>query len=694
MTKKLVIVESPTKAKTIKRFLGKDYIVLASMGHVIDLPKSQFGINIEHDFEPKYITIRGKGQILSELKSARKKVDTVYLAADPDREGEAICWHLARVLNIPLENNCRVEFNEITKEAIKKSFKNPRAIDNSRVNAQQARRILDRLVGYKISPLLWAKVKKGLSAGRVQSVSLKLICEREKEIEKFETEEYWSITALLTPDFKKNKFEAKFIGSLDNKKIELESETFVKNILKEIKDKTFTITKIIKKERKKNPTPPFTTSSLQQEAARKLGNTAKKTMRLAQQLYEGIALERKNPVGLITYIRTDSVKISNEALENVRKYIAEKFGNENLPSTPRYYKGKKNAQEAHEAIRPTSPDRDPDSVKKYLNKDQFKLYKLIWDRFVASQMKSAILDTVRADIKVGNYIFRATGSAIKFPGFMTIYIEGKDTEEVKEAGILPPIEENQEMKLLQIEPKQHFTQPPPRFSEAMLVKTLEEKGIGRPSTYAPIIDTILQRGYVIKENKVFKPTELGFIVVGILIEYFKDIMDIDFTAQMEEKLDQVEEGEYSWLNLVKEFYYPFKDNLEVAEKEMEKIEIKDEVTDEICPNCGKNLVIKLGRFGKFLACPGFPDCRFTKPIVQETDVNCPKCSASVVVRKTKKGRNFFGCSAYPNCDFISWNKPVEETCPECSSYLVEKSTQKKELLQCSNKECKFKKDKG
>ncbi len=697
MSKKLVIVESPTKAKTIKQFLGRDYTIKASMGHVIDLPKSQFGVDVNKNFEPKYITIRGKGKILEELKNASKKADIVYLAADPDREGEAICWHLARALNLNIENqaNCRVEFHEITKDAIKKSFQNPRDIDYNKVNAQQARRILDRLVGYKISPLLWRKVRKGLSAGRVQSVALKLICEREREIEKFIPEEYWSLTAFLTPDYKKDKFEAKFIGK-KGKKTALKTKDAVEDILKTIDEKTFMVQSIEKKEKKRNPPPPFTTSNLQQEAARKLGYTGKKTMQIAGQLYEGIPLEKKKPVGLVTYIRTDAVRVSQESLTEVRQYIAEKIGKEYLPSSPRYYRAKKGAQEAHEAIRPTSAYRTPEEMQQFLTKDQFRLYKLIWERFMASQMKSALLDTIKVDIKVDDYIFRTTGSSIKFPGYMTLYIEGEDLKKEKKRKIedIPPLSVGQELTLLQFEPKQHFTQPPPRFSEAMLVKTLEENGIGRPSTYVPTISTILNRGYVIKEKKVFKPTELGFIVLDILQEFFKDIIDVDFTAQMEKKLDQVEEGDYPWLELIKEFYSPFQASLKIAEEKMPKIKLVDEETDELCPKCNRNLVIKTGRFGKFLACPGFPDCKFTKPITKEAGVNCPKCGAAVLLKKTKKKRDFFGCSAYPKCDFISWDKPTSKLCPECNSYLVEKNTAKKKHLQCSNGKCSFKKEKN
>ncbi len=688
MTKKLVIVESPTKAKTIKRYLGKDFAVKASVGHVIDLPKSQFGIDIENNFQPKYITIRGKGEILNELKTARKNADEVFLAADPDREGEAICWHLARVLEIPEGKNCRVEFNEITKEAVKKAFQKPRAINTNKVDAQQARRILDRLVGYKISPLLWKNVRKGLSAGRVQSVALKLITDREQEIEQFKPAEYWSISLFLSPDLKKNMFEARFIGP-EGDKSELKTQQDVDKILEELEGQDYRVLSIVKKEKNKYPAPPFTTSSLQQEAARKLGFTSFKTMRIAQQLYEGIPLEKKKPEGLITYIRTDAVRVSNEALRELRDLIKKNYGASYLSPSIRYFKGKKNAQEAHEAIRPAAVNNLPDKIKQYLTKDQYRLYKIIWERFTASQMAAAVLDTVKVDIKGGNYIFRATGSTTKFLGFMSLYVEGEDISVDREEGPLPPLEEGQGLKLIKTEPKQHFTQPPPRFTEAMLVKTLEEKGIGRPSTYAPIIGTIQQRGYVTKEGKVFKPTELGFVVIKILKNYFKEIIDVNFTAQMEERLDQVEDGDYPWLRVVKEFYDPFKDSLQQAETSINKVEIKDEASEETCPQCGRNLVYKFGRFGKFLACPGFPDCRYTKPILKEAGVNCPECGAPIVVRKNKKGRIFYGCSAYPVCKFISSQKPAKELCPRCQSYMVEKKKGNGYIWQCTKKECGY-----
>ncbi len=693
MSSKLVIVESPTKAKTLKRYLGRDFAVKASVGHVIDLPKSQFGIDIDNDFKPKYITIRGKGDVLKELKKARKKADQVYLAADPDREGEAICWHLAKALDLSCGSDCRVEFNEITKEAVKKAFQEPRAIDEDRVNAQQARRILDRVVGYKISPLLWKNVKKGLSAGRVQSVALRLICEREEEIGAFKPEEYWSLTAGLTPDFKKNSFEAKFIGR-KKKKIPLKSEEEVKGIMGDLEGVEFSVLKVEKKQKKRNPAPPFSTSSLQQEAARKLGFPPNKTMRVAQQLYEGIALERKKHAGLITYMRTDALRVSEESIREVRAYIRDEVGKEYLPPKPRYYKSKKGAQEAHEAVRPTSTLRTPEKVKGFLSKDQFKLYKLIWDRFVASQMESALLDTVKVDIQAGPYDFRATGSSIRFPGFMTLYIEGEDTEKAGNGGLLPELTAGQALKLLQLVPKQHFTQPPPRYTEAMLVKTLEEKGIGRPSTYANIISTIMQRGYVIREKRTLKPTELGFIVVNLLKEYFKEIMDVDFTANMEEKLDEVEEGRYGWLSLLQEFYGPFDRQVREAAEKMSRVEMKDEESEEECPKCGRNLVYKLGRFGKFLACPGFPDCRFTKPILKEVGIDCPRCGKPLVQRKSRKGRLFYGCSGYPECQFTSWDKPVKEQCSQCGSHLVEKRLRnKKKFLDCPNKECPSKKEK-
>lgn len=684
----LVIVESPAKAKTIERYLGKKYKVKASMGHVRDLPKSQMGVDIENNFEPKYITIRGKGPVLKELKSAAKKVKKVYLAADPDREGEAIAWHLANSLNLDTNSDCRVVFNEITKDAVKESFKHPRPINMNLVDAQQARRILDRLVGYKISPLLWKKVKKGLSAGRVQSVAVKLIIDRENEIKNFQPEEYWTITGQFEKDGE--SFTANFYG-VNNEKKELKSETDVKEILSQLENENFTIQKVVKKERKRNPSPPFTTSSLQQEAARKLNFRARKTMMLAQQLYEGIDLGKEGTVGLITYMRTDSIRISDTAQTEAKEYIEKEYGEEYSNPIKKKDTKKSNVQDAHEAIRPTSVYRTPSSVKEFLSRDQYRLYKLIWDRFIASQMSPAIMDTMSVDVVHGNIVFRANGSKIKFPGFMKIYVEGTDDEssnEVKET-FLPDLQEKDHVKSIEIEPKQHFTQPPPRYSEARLVKTLEELGIGRPSTYAPTLDTIQKRGYVTLENRRFVPTELGEIVIQLISEFFPEIINVEFTAKMEKDLDEIEEGKENWVKIIDEFYQDFRVHLEKAEQEMEKVEIKDEYAGEDCEKCGSPMVIKMGRFGKFMACSNFPDCRNTKAIVKEIGVTCPTCKeGQVVERKTKKRRTFYGCSRYPECEFLSWDKPVARPCPKCNGLLVEKKIKKGVQIQCTN--CDYK----
>ncbi|WP_248926385.1 type I DNA topoisomerase [Paenibacillus hamazuiensis] len=683
MADSLVIVESPAKAKTIGKYLGNKFIVKASMGHIRDLPKSQMGVEIKKNFEPKYITIRGKGNVLKELKDARKKVKKVYLAADPDREGEAIAWHLAHYLELGEDEACRVVFNEITKQAVKDAFKTPRKINQDLVNAQQARRILDRLVGYKISPLLWKKVKKGLSAGRVQSVAVKLIYDRENEIKAFVPEEYWTITASLKAG--QSSFEAKFYQA-DGDKKELHNEAEVQAVLKAIEGQTFIVREVKEKERLRNPSPPFITSSMQQEAARKLNFRAAKTMSVAQQLYEGIDIGSEGTVGLITYMRTDSTRISPVAQEEAKEYITAKYGEAYYPETPRsYLKKTANAQDAHEAIRPSSVLREPEQIKEYLSRDQYRLYKLIWERFVASQMASAVMDTMTVDIVVGTTIFRAVGSKVKFPGFMKVYVEGTDdggnTEEEK---FLPPLKSGDKVKKERIEPKQHFTQPPPRYTEARLVRALEEMGIGRPSTYAPTLETIQKRGYVAIEDKKFVPTELGELVIEQMVEFFPEILDVEFTAQMEEELDHVEEGKEDWVKVLEQFYSSLEKRLEVAEEEMEKIEIQDEVSDEVCEKCGKHMVYKLGRFGKFLACSGFPDCRNTKPIVKDTGVTCPTCKeGKVVERRSKKGRVFYGCDQYPGCDFVSWDKPVSKACPSCSSLMVEKRSKSGVNLQCT-----------
>ncbi|WP_017813666.1 type I DNA topoisomerase [Paenibacillus shenyangensis] len=682
MADSLVIVESPAKAKTIGKYLGSKFIVKASMGHVRDLPKSQIGVDVENDFDPKYITIRGKGSVLKELKDARKKVKKVYLAADPDREGEAIAWHLAHALDVQEGEMCRVVFNEITKQAVKDAFKTPRQINMDLVNAQQARRILDRLVGYKISPLLWKKVKKGLSAGRVQSVAVKIIIDRENEISEFTPEEYWSITAQLT--INGTTFEAKF-NQLNGEKKELHSEDDVNEVLAAIADAAFEVTEIKERERLRHPAAPFTTSSLQQEAARKLNFRAAKTMSVAQQLYEGIDLGKEGTVGLITYMRTDSTRIAVSAQEEIREYITGRYGADFIPEEPRQYTKKNaNAQDAHEAIRPTSAVRDPDSVKEYMSRDQFRLYKLVWERFAASQMASAVLDTLSVDVAAGPANFRAAGSKVRFPGFMKVYVEGNDDGKEEGEKFLPPLAKGDKLQKEAVEPKQHFTQPPPRYTEARLVKTLEELGIGRPSTYAPTLETIQKRGYVAIEEKKFMPTELGELIIEQMEEFFPEILDPEFTAHMEQDLDHVGEGQEDWVQVLHDFYQSFEKRLEVAEEEMKEIEIEDEVSDEICDKCGRHMVYKLGRFGKFLACSGFPDCRNTKPIIKDIGVPCPTChEGHVVERRSKKGRVFYGCDRYPECDFVSWDRPSLKPCPVCNSMMVEKRNKQGVKLQCT-----------
>ncbi|PIE96491.1 type I DNA topoisomerase [Bacillus fungorum] len=681
MSDYLVIVESPSKAKTIEKYLGKKYKVVASMGHVRDLPKSQMGIEVKNNFTPKYITIRGKGPVLKDLKSAAKKAKKVYLAADPDREGEAIAWHLANTLNVDVESDCRVVFNEITKDAIKESFKHPRAINMDLVDAQQARRILDRLVGYNISPLLWKKVKKGLSAGRVQSVAVRLIIEREREIQNFEPEEFWTIKTEFVKG--KDTFEASFYG-VDGEKVQLTNETQVNEIIEQLKDNAFSVENVTRKERKRNPALPFTTSSLQQEAARKLNMRAKKTMMLAQQLYEGIDLGKQGTVGLITYMRTDSTRISETAQTEARTYITEAFGAEYIGTEKKKETKKSNAQDAHEAIRPTSVMRKPEELKSFLSRDQLRLYKLIWERFVASQMASAIMDTVTARLINNNVQFRASGSVVKFPGFMKVYVESKDDGAEEKDKMLPPLEVGETVFSKDLEPKQHFTQPPPRYTEARLVRTLEELGIGRPSTYVPTLETIQKRGYVGLDNKRFVPTELGEIVIELILEFFPEIINIEFTANMEQSLDEVEEGNANWVKIVDDFYVGFEPRLEKAEKEMREVEIKDEPAGEDCELCNHPMVFKMGKYGKFMACSNFPDCRNTKPIVKEIGVTCPKCDKGQIIerRSNKKKRLFYGCGTYPECDFVSWDKPIGRKCPKCEGMLVEKKLKKGVQVQC------------
>lgn len=681
MSNYLVIVESPSKAKTIEKYLGKKYKVVASMGHVRDLPKSQMGIEVKNNFTPKYITIRGKGPVLKDLKSAAKKAKKVYLAADPDREGEAIAWHLANTLNVDVESDCRVVFNEITKDAIKESFKHPRAINMDLVDAQQARRILDRLVGYNISPLLWKKVKKGLSAGRVQSVAVRLIIEREREIQNFEPEEFWTIKTEFVKG--KDTFEASFYG-VDGEKVQLTNETQVNEIIEQMKDNAFSVDNVTRKERKRNPALPFTTSSLQQEAARKLNMRAKKTMMLAQQLYEGIDLGKQGTVGLITYMRTDSTRISETAQTEARTYITEAYGTEYIGTEKKKETKKSNAQDAHEAIRPTSVMRKPEELKSFLGRDQLRLYKLIWERFVASQMASAIMDTVTARLINNNVQFRASGSVVKFPGFMKVYVESKDDGAEEKDKMLPPLEVGETVFSKDLEPKQHFTQPPPRYTEARLVRTLEELGIGRPSTYVPTLETIQKRGYVGLDNKRFVPTELGEIVIELILEFFPEIINIEFTANMEQSLDEVEEGNANWVKIVDDFYVGFEPRLEKAEKEMREVEIKDEPAGEDCELCNHPMVFKMGKYGKFMACSNFPDCRNTKPIVKEIGVTCPKCDKGQIIerRSNKKKRLFYGCGTYPECDFVSWDKPIGRKCPKCEGMLVEKKLKKGVQVQC------------
>ena len=654
MADKLIIVESPAKANTIKKFLGGSTKVVASMGHIRDLPKSKLGVDIEHDFEPEYINIRGKGDLIKSLKKEAKNAKKIYLATDPDREGEAIAWHLATILSDDEDKIVRVTFNEITKGAVKKAIKEPRSIDISLVDAQQARRVLDRIVGYKISPLLWKKVRRGLSAGRVQSVAVKLIVDREEEIEKFIPEEYWNIFVDLEEESFKKQFEAKFYGK-DGKKQEIHNKEEADEILKNIDKAKYVVQEVKKGEKKRNAAPPFTTSTMQQEASRKLGFTLKKTMSIAQMLYEGIKIDTRGTVGLITYMRTDSTRISEEARKAAKEHIVSTYGEEYYEN--RYYKTSKDSQDAHEAIRPTYAELEPDSIKDSLTNDQYKLYKLIYNRFMASQMASAIYNTMAVTIDANSYTFKANGQSLKFKGFMTLYVEGEESKE-EEKGMLPDLEESQEVKKVKINPKQSFTEPPPRYTEASLVKALEEKGIGRPSTYSPTITTILERHYIEKEQKQLIPTELGKVVNKLLIENFTDIINVEFTAKIENEFDEIAEGKEQWKKMIREFYGPFKKELDKVEKNLEHVEIEEEVSDIPCEKCGRLMVYKYGRYGKFLACPGYPECKNTKPIIEYIDVPCPKCGGKVQVRKTKRKRNYYICENNPkSCDYISWNKP-------------------------------------
>ena len=747
--KSLVIVESPAKAKTIAKYLGKDYTVKASVGHIMDLPKSKLGVDVENNFEPKYIVIKGKAPVVKELKTAAKKADRILIATDPDREGEAIAAHVAEVISgsIKHEEVYRVLFNEITKKAILLAIEHPGKVDANKVDAQQARRILDRLVGYQISPILWKKVRRGLSAGRVQSVALRLIVEREEEIKAFVPEEFWSLTALLEGKLPP-QFEAKLLRK-DEEKLRVKNNDEVQKILAGLQGAAYTVAKVDKKERRRNPVPPFTTSKLQQEGGRKLGFTSKRTMGIAQSLYEGVDVGKEGTVGLITYMRTDSTRVSKEAQDEARELIANKYGKEYVPEKPPVYAVAKSAQEAHEAVRPTSVLREPDAIKQYLEPDQYKLYKLIWNRFVASQMNPAIIDQTSVDIKAGAYTFRATGSVVKFPGFMAVYMEEKaedqaPSEEENGEAVLPPLTEGETLALIKLDPKQHFTQPPPRFSEALLVKTLEEKGIGRPSTYAAIISTIQERDYVQKVENKFRPTELGVLVCDLLVNHFPVIMDVAFTAKMEEELDKIEEGQMPWVSAVKDFYKPFNESLEKAQAEMKDFKAELTPTDIACEKCGKPMVIKWGRNGQFLACSGYPECKTTRPFIRKengeveaapeetTDELCPKCKSPMVVkrgrfgkflacsrypecnhtqgmstgvacpedggmlveRRSRFGKMFYSCANYPDCKFATWYKPVPRACPQCNApFLVEKYSKKTgPYIACLKKECGYKEE--
>ena len=684
--KYLVIVESPAKATTIGKFLGSNYKIEASMGHIRDLPKSQLGIDIENDFEPKYITIRGKGELLGKIRRDAKSADKVYLATDPDREGEAISWHLLHALHLGEDKPVsRITFNEITKTAVKRSITEARDIDMDLVDAQQARRVLDRLVGYTVSDLLWKKVKRGLSGGRVQSVALRLICDREDEIRSFIPVEYWTLGAKLTDEDGK-QFEAKFYGKGDEK-LELNNEDEVNGVLDGIKDKPFEVTEVKTGSRQKKPVAPFTTSTMQQEASKHLNMATQKTMMIAQQLYEGVSIKGEGTVGLVSYIRTDSFRISDEAYEAAVDFIKDTYGEKFVNPERIIYKSKGKTQDAHEAIRPTDVKRTPESIKESLTKDQFRLYKLVWERFVASQMSPALYDTLSVKIKVGEYSFRASGSRLRFSGFLEVYNKG-ETEDEK---VIPKLEEKDILQAKELLPEQHFTQPPARFTDASLIKTLEEIGVGRPSTYAPTLTTIQARHYVTKEAKNLFPTELGETINDIMKEYFSEIIDIDFTANLEKRLDEVEMGKEEWKQILRDFYPDFKHCVDDAQERLAKVELKDEVTDVICEKCGRNMVIKYGRYGKFLACPGFPECQNAKPYFEEAGVNCPECGGRVLIKKTKKGRTYYGCENNPECGFMSWNKPTGEKCPKCGSFLEEKGKKNPKIV-CSNEKCGYVKE--
>lgn len=687
----LVIVESPAKAKTIQKYLGPGYEVIASMGHIRDLPKSKLGVDTEKDFEPQYTDMKGKEDVIKDLKKHAKKCDKIYLATDPDREGEAISWHIAQLLKLDMNADNRVAFNEITKTGVQSGMSNPHKIDIDLVNAQQARRILDRLVGYKLSPFLWKKVKRGLSAGRVQSVAVRLIVDRENEIRKFVPKEYWSIDAKFTASGSRKIFDAALV-TVGGKKLEILNKAEADGLLQKLEGAEYNVKSVRKRVTKKQPAPPFITSTLQQEASRKLGFSAKRTMKAAQELYEGVDIEGIGAVGLITYMRTDSLRISDEAKVGAAKYIEMVYGKEYLPSEPRVFKSKSNAQDAHEAVRPSMPELTPERVKSSLSSDQFKLYKLVWERFIASQMSNALLDTVSVDISAEDCIFRASGYSVKFDGFTVLYTESSDNAEENKK-VLPPLNENDKLNLKSIDGNQHFTQPPARFTEASLIKALEENGIGRPSTYAPTITTITARQYVEHEGKQLKPTSLGEVITELMKEHFKNIVDAKFTAQMETDLDEVERGEKNWVSSLHDFYDDFAKTLEKAESAMEgkRVKVPDEETDVVCELCGRNMVIKYSRYGKFLACPGFPECKNTKKIVQETNGNCPLCGKKMLLKKSKKGRSFYGCEGYPDCNFMTWNVPSEEKCPQCGSSLFIKGGKSGKLI-CEKPDCGYERE--
>lgn len=695
MPKALIIVESPAKTRTLKNFLGPGYDIEASMGHVRDLPKSKLGVDVENEFKPQYISIPERKEVIKKLKTAAAKVDVVYLASDPDREGEAIAWHLGQTLN--LKEPRRIQFNEITESAVKEALKNAHDINYDLVNAQQARRVLDRLVGYMLSPLLWRKIKKNLSAGRVQSVAVRLICEREREIQVFVPVEYWSIVATLTPTDKEHLFDAKFFSKA-GEKLEIHNQAEADALLKALEGADYIVNAIRKSEKRRNPAPPFITSTLQQEASRKLGFGARRTMQIAQQLYEGIELGSEGHVGLITYMRTDSTRVAKEAQVEASEYIKNRFGESYAPDKPRQV-ARKGAQDAHEAIRPTSVQRHPDEIKNLLSNDQYKLYKLIWQRFLASQMKHAIFDVVSVDIAANDMIFRATGSTVKFHGFMKVYTEGKDDTTVvadEEMPPLPEFTEGQRLDLRKLTPDQHFTEPPPRYTEATLVRALEEKGIGRPSTYAAIISTIQDRKYVELTEKKFHPTELGFVVTDQLVKHFPDIMDVQFTAGVETKLDTVEEGQLDWVKLLSDFYGPFEKDLAAAQENMERVKIEPKVSDQVCPNCGKPMLIREGRFGEFLGCAGYPECKTAMPLSKPLDVKCPTCGeGDVLEKKSRKGKIFYGCSRYPDCAFVTWDKPTNKHCPKCNGLLGERRFRGRVFgYRCTNADCDYETTRG